>query len=105
MRTYSLDIRMEFGIEKCAMLIMKSGKREAVERKNYQIRKALECLEKRKMTNIWEYWKQTPSNKRRKKKKKKRKEKTTSKEWENFLKQSSVAQISSNGLSPGKSPL
>ena len=25
-RTYSQDIRMEFGVEKCAMLIMKSGK-------------------------------------------------------------------------------
>ena len=25
-RTYSQDIGMEFGIEKCAMLVMKSGK-------------------------------------------------------------------------------
>ena len=27
-RIYSQDIRMEFGIEKCAMLILKSGKRD-----------------------------------------------------------------------------
>ena len=26
-RIYSQDIRMQFGIEKCAMLLMKSGKR------------------------------------------------------------------------------
>ena len=26
-RTYSQDIGMEFGLEKCAMLVMKSGKR------------------------------------------------------------------------------
>ena len=26
-KIYSLDIGMEFGIEKCAMLVMKSGKR------------------------------------------------------------------------------
>ena len=30
-RTYSQDIEMEFGIEKCAMLIMKSGKRHMAE--------------------------------------------------------------------------
>ena len=27
-RIYSRDIGMEFGIEKCAMLVMKSGKRQ-----------------------------------------------------------------------------
>ncbi len=30
-RIYSQDIGMEFGIEKCAMLIMKSGKRHMTE--------------------------------------------------------------------------
>ncbi len=30
-RIYSQDIGMEFGIEKCAMLIMKSGKRHRME--------------------------------------------------------------------------
>ena len=28
LRIYSWDIEMEFGIEKCAMLIMRSGKRQ-----------------------------------------------------------------------------
>ena len=31
MRIYSDDIGMEFGIEKCAMLIMKNGKRRMIE--------------------------------------------------------------------------
>ena len=30
-RIYSQDIEMEFGIEKCVMLIMKSGKRQITE--------------------------------------------------------------------------
>ena len=30
-RIYSKNIGMEFGIEKCAMLTMKSGKRETIE--------------------------------------------------------------------------
>ena len=37
LRIYSQDIGMEFGIEKCAMLIMKSNKRhmtEGIPRKN-----------------------------------------------------------------------
>ena len=31
LRRYNQDIGMEFGIDKCAMLIMKSGKRESSE--------------------------------------------------------------------------
>ena len=31
-RIYSEDIGMEFGIEKCAMLVMKSGKRHRADR-------------------------------------------------------------------------
>ena len=30
-RIYSPDLGMEFGIEKCAMIIMKSGKRQITE--------------------------------------------------------------------------
>ena len=30
-RIYSLDIGMEFGIEKCAMLVIKTGKRHTTE--------------------------------------------------------------------------
>ena len=32
LRIYSQDIRIEFGIEKCAMLIMKSNKRHVMDR-------------------------------------------------------------------------
>ena len=45
-RIYNQDIGMEFGIEKCAMLVMKSGKRW-----NYQITTKLERSEKMKPTN------------------------------------------------------
>ena len=31
-RIYNQDIEMEFGIEKCAMLVMKSGKRHMTDR-------------------------------------------------------------------------
>ena len=31
-RIYSQDMRMEFGIEKCAMLLMKSGKQHLTDR-------------------------------------------------------------------------
>ena len=53
------------GIEKYVMLIMKSGKIT----NNYQIKKESEHYKKSKITNIWEYLKQTPSNKWRWKKK------------------------------------
>ena len=41
MRIYSQDIGMEFSVEKCAMLVMKSGKQyitEGVEQPNQVIR-------------------------------------------------------------------
>ena len=55
-RIYSQDIEMEFGIGKCAMLIMKSMKRhitEGIEIPNQKKKK--ELSEKRKRTNTWEY--------------------------------------------------
>ena len=61
-RIYSQDIGMEFGIEKCAMLVMKSGKRQLREW-NYQIKTRLEHSQKRKPTNTWASWRLTPSNK------------------------------------------
>ena len=53
----SQDIGMEFGIEKCYMLIMKSDKWP--KKQNYQINKKSERLEKTKLTSTWEYWKRT----------------------------------------------
>ena len=49
-RIYSQNIGMEFGIEKCAILIMKIGKRWVTERIEVQKEKS-ERLEKRKLTN------------------------------------------------------
>ena len=62
-RIYSKDISMEFGIEKCAMLIRKSAKQhmtEGMELLNQE--KKIERSEK-KRTNTWANWKLTPSNK------------------------------------------
>ena len=64
-RIYSLSIRIEFGIEKCFMLVMKSGKRYLQTEWSYQIKTKLERSEKRKPTNIRRYWKLPLSNKRR----------------------------------------
>ena len=54
-RTYTQDRGMEFGAEKCTMLIMKG--RKDIQRKeyNYQTRKQSECLERRKTTSTLEY--------------------------------------------------
>ena len=54
---------MKFGIEKCTMLVMKSGKQQltgGLEQPNqYKIR----TLGEKKPTNTWASWKLTPSNK------------------------------------------
>ena len=52
-RIYSQDIGMEFGREKCAILIMRSQKRymEGIELQN---QKKYECSEKRIFTSTWE---------------------------------------------------
>ena len=52
-RIYSQDIGMEFGREKCAMLVMKSGKRYWTEGMEYQIKTRLERSQKTSPTNIW----------------------------------------------------
>ena len=56
-RIYSQDIRMEFGIEKCAMLVMKSGKRhmtEGIELPNQVIIRTLDEKETNKFLGIFE---------------------------------------------------
>ena len=52
---------MEFGIEKCAMFIMKSGKREVAE----GMKNAVGGLETKKTKITLEYWKQISANKQR----------------------------------------
>ena len=59
---------MEFGVEKCAMLKMKSGNKTKNERYRSAKSKESERSEKRKITCTLEYWKQTPADKWRRKK-------------------------------------
>ena len=64
LRIFSLDIRMEFGTEKCTMLIMRNRKSclaEGIELSNQE--KNQNARRKRKLTNTYEYWKRTSSNK------------------------------------------
>ena len=56
--------RMELCIEKCATLVMKSGKRLLMDRiETDGIETKFEHSEKKKRTNIWGYWKLIPPNK------------------------------------------
>ena len=62
-KIYSEDMGMRLSIEKCAIVIMKSRKRqmtEGTEQPNQE--KKLELSEKRKFTNTWKYHKRTESN-------------------------------------------
>ena len=54
MKIYSQDIGMEFGIEKFAMLITKSGKRQLTERIELSNQHKSERQKKRKLTSSWE---------------------------------------------------
>ena len=50
-RIYSQIIEIEFGIEKCAILIMRSGKRQLTEGIQLPNQEKSECSEKRKLTS------------------------------------------------------
>ena len=59
-RIYSQDIGMEFGIEKYATLVMKSGKRHITDGMDYQITTKWERSGKSKPTNTWVTWRLAP---------------------------------------------
>ena len=61
-RIYSQVIGMEFGIEKCTMVIMRSRKRQMMEGKELLNQEKIRTLGKRRLTSTWEYWKWTSSN-------------------------------------------
>ena len=61
---YSQNIGMEFDIEKCTMLVVKSGKWHLTDR--MEIKKKLECSEKMKPINTWGYWERSWKKKSRK---------------------------------------
>ena len=62
-RIYSQDRGMEFGIEKCTMLVMKSGKRYMREGIEQPKQEKTGPLGEKELTNNWEYWKLSLSNK------------------------------------------
>ena len=86
--TNNKDIQLGYWnkIEKCAMLIRKSGKRETVEGTELQIQ---ESIRKKKITSTSEYWKWTSLNKRWRKKKTR-----SSEERESFWKLIFAAEVS-----------
>ena len=62
-RIYSQDIGTEFGKEKCAMLVMKSGKRHLTDGMELPNQDKVKRTHKTKPTNTWASWRLTPSNK------------------------------------------
>ena len=54
---------MEFGIEKCTMLVMKSGRQQLTDGMDFQTKIRLKRLQKTKPINTWASWRLTPSNK------------------------------------------
>ena len=74
---------MEFGLEKCAMLVMDCGKRQITNERELKNKEESEHLERKKLQiikNLWEYWKRTQEEMKEKKKK----EKSNSEERENI---------------------
>ena len=51
---------MEFGIEKCATLVMKSGKRHMTDGMELPNQEKIRTPEKMKRKNTWESWRLTP---------------------------------------------
>ena len=88
------DIGIEFGIEKCAILIMKSGKRETAEGIELLSQKSIRTIGEKENYNFFRTNGSRPSqtNGDEGEKKKEKKE-----EQENFSKPSSAAEISSKG--------
>ena len=62
-RIYSQYIGMEFGIEKCAMIVMKSSKPHKTDGMELPNQEKIKDLQKTKSTNTCASWMQTPSNK------------------------------------------
>ena len=62
-RIYSEEIGMEFGIEKWAMLVMKSDKPHLTDGMELPNQDKIRMLGKKKPTNTWVSWRLTPPNK------------------------------------------
>ena len=93
---------MEFDIEKCALLIMKSGKQQITER--IELLKKSKRSEKRKLTNTWGYWSRHhktcgDERKKKKKKKKKRPQEIEKSNWNQVTQQKFLKEINTWGVS------
>ena len=53
-RKFGNDIGIEISIEKCAMNIIKSGRRQIIEEIELLKEEKSECSDQRKITNTWE---------------------------------------------------
>ena len=60
---YSQDIGMEFGIEKCAMPVMKSGKRHLPDGMELPNQIKIRTLGEKETYKYWASWRLTRSNK------------------------------------------
>ena len=60
---YSKSVGMEFGIENCAMFMMRIGKRNIMEGIEQTNEDKIRKLGERNLRNTWKYYKRTPSNK------------------------------------------
>ena len=87
-RIYTQDLRMEFGIEKCVMLVMKRGK-HLTDRMELSNQNKIRRSQKTKPTNTWASSRLTPSNKWKWKTKFK---KNISGKLENYSRQNSLAE-------------
>ena len=88
-RIFSQDIGTEFGREKCATIVMKSGKRHLTDGMELPNQDKIKRSQKMKPTNTWASWRLTPSNKWKCKTKFK---KYISGELENYSRQNSPAE-------------
>ena len=94
-RIYIQDSGIKLRIEKCGMLIMKSGDREIT--RGIEIPRQKNIRKMGKGKHACEYWNLKLSNKQKKKRKK---GKSISDERECFSQQHSVAEISGKRLTP-----
>ena len=97
-KIYSPGIWMEFSIEKCAILIMRSRKQHMTEGIELPNQEKKRMIGEKKLTNTWEYWKLTPSKKWRWRKKLK---KSIFGEQGDYSKPNYIAETLSKGWTPG----
>ena len=90
---YSQDIGMKFGREKCAILVMKSGKQHMTDRMELPNQDKIRTLAENEPTITWAAWRLTPANTWKWKTKFK---KNTSGELENYSRQNFPAETLSS---------